>query len=56
MADIDTWKDKVHSAPDEELTALLDADYLGLWYAEGEYWLAYIRIVEEELTRRGLKH
>jgi len=54
MDEIQDWKQKVKLAPDEELTALRETDYLGLRNTPDPKWSAYINIVEEEIQRRGL--
>lgn len=54
MDDFETWEHKVTTASDDELWALHEADYLGLTVLN-EDWRAFIRVVQEEMHRRGIE-
>ncbi|QNI33077.1 hypothetical protein H7849_03615 [Alloacidobacterium dinghuense] len=52
MHDSFVWREKVTTAPDEELLAFREADYLGLRDVECEHWR--VPIVDDEIRRRRL--
>ena len=50
--DRENWRDVIRRAPDEELLALHEADYLGFVRVESGHWRAVFDAVEDELRRR----
>ena len=53
MDEIQTWRDKITTASDDELRALHEAGYLGL-AAINEDWRFFIQIIQDEVHRRGI--
>lgn len=54
MDDVEVWKERIRCAPDEDLLALRDADYLGLRSLAFEKWTVVIQATEAEIQLRGL--
>jgi hypothetical protein len=54
MDEVEGWKERIRRAPDEELVAFREADFLGLVSLASERWAVVIQAAEDELRRRGL--
>jgi hypothetical protein len=52
--DSEDWREVIRRAPDEELLALHEADYLGLIRMESGHWRDVFDAAEEELRSRGV--
>lgn len=52
MSGTEVWKEAVRIAPDEQLFALRDANFLGLRDLDGKQWRLRIEVVEEEILNR----
>ena len=52
--DREDWREVIRRAPDEELLALREADYLGFIQVKSEHWRAVLDAIKDEMQRRGL--